>query len=641
MTIPVLPRSLAPLEAESLPGYLLRLAHRLDLPPARVAALTGLAPTKSATIRASHLLALQPPTTATFAEATRLSIQETRSLTLAAVSSRYPPVDVEFSGRVRLIHGVFVKENWVLSRSTRYCPDCLAGDGSTIQQCHGGAWNKLWRLPVVFACPTHGRLLEHACPACGVPAHHRTIKGSQMLPLPTLAGLHPAACRQPHASSSACAHRLDTPVTGGPVLPDPHHRHALRLQQRLLALLDPTGPATTTSVGQPTTPARFFVDLRILACLITSSWPAASSLAAHPGQADLIDEHVRNLSRDIDTVRRSGQAPREIAFYDRPPLHAAACASLLTLAEAITAADGPEQVRNVVRPLVNRTQAMRVWLRQFLAGDGYCSPGLQTAVGLEIGAQHILKRAGLPAPLPLPRPVGFGVNHVPQHPPPEWIDAHFTEFTDLVKPHLLGRAVAVRLAQICVGGPPRPAGKQLGLPAEASHYAVRAVHHQLATPARRAAFTTAIDKLSAYLNTATDRIDYGARRQALAIWSIPADEWADLIAGITTDPSVNRRDSHTHWGNGKRLLASTWVWVHITDGEHIYAPPIRDPHDVRPGGLLPRYVNTRWRFINAAIPGHYARLRERLDPYADALTQRIDQGNPPCVEAGRSAIITT
>jgi len=37
-----LPRSLEPLKDESLLGYLLRLSHRLDLPPARLAERTGL-----------------------------------------------------------------------------------------------------------------------------------------------------------------------------------------------------------------------------------------------------------------------------------------------------------------------------------------------------------------------------------------------------------------------------------------------------------------------------------------------------------------------------------------------------------------------------------------------------------------------
>ena len=37
-----LPRSLDPLPEESLPGYLLRLAHRLGLAPVRILQLTGL-----------------------------------------------------------------------------------------------------------------------------------------------------------------------------------------------------------------------------------------------------------------------------------------------------------------------------------------------------------------------------------------------------------------------------------------------------------------------------------------------------------------------------------------------------------------------------------------------------------------------
>ncbi len=59
---------------------------------------------------------------------------------------------------------------WVFTSATRYCPQCLAGDGSRIQQQHGGAWQKAWRLPVVFACPAHRQLLEHLCPSCRQPA---------------------------------------------------------------------------------------------------------------------------------------------------------------------------------------------------------------------------------------------------------------------------------------------------------------------------------------------------------------------------------------------------------------------------------------------------------------------------------------
>ena len=189
-----LPRSLDPLPDESLPGFLLRLSHRLGLSPAQLAAITGLAPTKSVTIPAGRMLALPPHLAEDFAHAARLSINEVHALTMAGLAARYPPLDLQFTGRQRLTHGIFVKENWILSRSTRYCPDCLAGDGSLIQQRHGGAFSKLWRLPVVFACPTHQRLLRHTCPACRDPVHHRAPAGAQLMPLPTDASLHPAAC---------------------------------------------------------------------------------------------------------------------------------------------------------------------------------------------------------------------------------------------------------------------------------------------------------------------------------------------------------------------------------------------------------------------------------------------------------------
>ena len=119
-----LPRSLDPLPDESLPGFLLRLAHRLDLSPARLAQITGLAQPSSGA-RASSMLALPPAAASSFAHATRLTTAEMASLTLDSLSSRYPPVDTVLAGRHRVIRGLLVKENWIFSRFTRYCPPCL------------------------------------------------------------------------------------------------------------------------------------------------------------------------------------------------------------------------------------------------------------------------------------------------------------------------------------------------------------------------------------------------------------------------------------------------------------------------------------------------------------------------------------
>ncbi|MFF0145165.1 TniQ family protein [Amycolatopsis sulphurea] len=136
-----LPRSLDPLAGESLVGYLLRLAHRLDLSPARVAVLTGLADAHLPSIPAGRLLALTPDHAAAFARATHLSTAEVTALTLISFADRYPPVNPAFSGRQRQNHGIFVKENWVFSRASRYCPDCLAGDGSRSKTSTAGPGN--------------------------------------------------------------------------------------------------------------------------------------------------------------------------------------------------------------------------------------------------------------------------------------------------------------------------------------------------------------------------------------------------------------------------------------------------------------------------------------------------------------------
>jgi hypothetical protein len=416
-----LPRSLDLLSGESLAGYLLRLAHRLDVSPARLAVLTGLADPRMPIIPAGRLLALEPERAASFARATHSSLAEVTGLTLISLASRYPPVNPEFSGRHRQNHGIFVKENWVFSRSSRYCPDCLAGDGSPIQHLHGGGWKLGWRLPIVFACPLHQRLLHHTCPGCQQPAHHRATGQAQLLTLPRHADLHAAQCRNSIALRSghprwrACRTRLDDQPDQGQDLPA--DRKLLRFQTQLLNLLHADTPETVTSVGQDSSPARYFLDLRLISCLITSSWPAVRDVLTPTAPAErAIDEHVRHTRNTIAAVRRSGRMARELAFYDRPPLDSVTCVHLLTLAHQITTATDTDTTRAVLRPLLgNAPSGMSLWIRQFLAGTGHCSPGLHAALGLEIGARHVMKDLGVRSRARFPRPTG-SVRH-PAHPP--------------------------------------------------------------------------------------------------------------------------------------------------------------------------------------------------------------------------------
>lgn len=93
MTMPrPLPRSLDPLTNESIIGYVLRLAHRLDLTPARVAVITGLHTDHRSTSTSPLGLAVHVTPTArdAFAHATRLTETETANLFLDTLGDRYP-----------------------------------------------------------------------------------------------------------------------------------------------------------------------------------------------------------------------------------------------------------------------------------------------------------------------------------------------------------------------------------------------------------------------------------------------------------------------------------------------------------------------------------------------------------------------
>lgn len=388
-----LPRSLAPLPEESLAGFLLRLALRLDLAPARLAVAAGLSTTRQAgKVPIRYLLALDADTTERFAATTRLNPTEAQALTLATIRRTYPPVDPDFrfhrgyhAPPRRTINGVFVQERWILARTSRYCPDCLTGDNSAIQHHFGGAWNKLWHLPVTFACPTHQRLLEHRCPACTQPAMARR-PGNGLIISPAVSNLHPAACRNPTGERRICGWRLDTTPTSP--ASDQNLPALLALQHQLLHRLRTDEPVT--SAGLPATPAQYFIDLRILACLITASWPAAQHLLSNHHQADHIDAHANTTRRRVEQVRRDAPLARDHALYDTPPTNVATCAALLSLANSITHANNPDHARDLLDPLLRTVpETHRNWIKQFLHGQGVSSPGLRTTLRPAIGAAHI------------------------------------------------------------------------------------------------------------------------------------------------------------------------------------------------------------------------------------------------------------
>jgi hypothetical protein len=344
-------RSLDPMAGESLDGYLLRLSCRLRVSPARLARLAGcVRSTGPVIIRRRLLLDVGVQR---FAHAMRLSASEASSLAVASWANRYPPL-----ARSRAWPGQPI-DSWAFSIGHRYCPDCLAGDGSPLQQQYGGPWKKTWHLPVTFTCPRHQRFLSEGCP--------QPHPGSQpiwrpttclLIAFPSASGLHPAQCRQPMEHGrprSACGMRLDEP--GEDHIPRPG-QDILHLQQALLALLSPQHPAGDA--------ARTFTDLRVISALLCRSWPLGQDLM-DSRLAAAVSEHVRQLNTGFHLG------------LDRPPGSIPATAGLLTAADAVR--DSADLQCTLARHLQSRSPDIpaQAWTRVLGRHQAACSPRLREA----------------------------------------------------------------------------------------------------------------------------------------------------------------------------------------------------------------------------------------------------------------------
>ncbi|MGW5098841.1 TniQ family protein [Streptomyces nodosus] len=372
-----LPRSLDPLPDEMLTGYVLRLAYRLGTSPGAVAVRTGLTVHRKESgllrvpIRLLH--DLEPEQIQTFARAARLAPEEVSCLLTSSLAERYGPLSGKFAPRKSATR--MASDNaWLLTRTPRYCPQCLAGDGSEIQQLYGGSWQRLWRLPPVFACAKHRRLLRISCPTCGQPVH--TVEMNSIIARPWDEDLHPTQCRTttaPHTAGRlqpACGVQLaeaDGALPEG--IPDAQSlEHLLGLQQRLLDLLNPNGPEMTPCVGWLIPAADYFADLRALLGLVFLSWPAARPFAATPALAQALDCDAEQRHARAAILRgRPGKKHSSRPFTD-PPLDPLLMGAVLGIAERLLDADDEEQARERMLPLIHQAsdldQALSLYLRR-------------------------------------------------------------------------------------------------------------------------------------------------------------------------------------------------------------------------------------------------------------------------------------
>jgi hypothetical protein len=608
----VLPNSLDPLPDESLVGFLLRLSHRLECSPARILELAGFAgaPGRQSVSGIPHhaMLQLTSRERDGLARAARLTLPEADALCFGQLRSRFPLPLPRAGGQAPAKRFDW----WLNTTFSRYCPQCLAGDGSAIQAAHGGAWKRAWRLPVVFACETHNRLLAHRCPACGHPALgiHGNSAGT-LVPGMMHRGLHPAQCRADSRTAS-CGQRLDAPAEA--VVPP---AAALGLQQRLTGLLRPDGPAAVVSAGESCSPGRYFTDLRLVSYLAVTTWPGARDLAPDTQFARAVDMLA---AHQAPGGGRLPQAPTTLAR----PADASAAACLLLIADQLLNQD-TTAVREAVRALLPGTagRAARAgWRLTFLDTDEAAySPGLGTAVRPVLSRDRWVPGQGRRR-----RPelrARFGPEHVPQHLPEEWLRRHLGTEAAAVPTADVQRATTIRLVQLLAGGSKDAAARYLGFPKTARHRRILASLPATAglAPGRRAddRFDELVQAIGGEL-AATELVNYRARRTALADWELDEETWQHLAAQARAQVGGRHRGQVPH-DQVDRIAASVAVWQRATNGYYRYAPLLK----TAPADWYRRNDRVTWKImLGSGSSPVGAELHCLLIEYADDLGHRID-----------------
>ena len=587
-------RSLDPLPGESLNGFLLRLSCRLHLSPVRLARLAGIIKPSGTSLWRRLLLDLDADSFAAFA---RLSLPEAAALTLRPWADRYPPV----ARSLRTTGPRPQADDWLFAPGTRYCPCCLAGDGSPVQDELGGCWKLTWQLPVTFACPDHGIPLRQGCPQ-EHPAvvHDRTLLITQV----SDSGLHPAQCRQPQPGAAtrgrkkqSCGQRLDDQHC----VPQPEPAQlvpgTLALQERILAMLDSGYPARDA--------AAYFTDLRVITAMLCIAWPASRDFTGAAAQA-LISQHAG-----------------EPGAGTRPPRHPLAAAGLLTAAASVIEDPGQQAaLAQMLRDSGDGRPSRTPWAFVLDRHGRSCSQQLREA--LEPAARAYRRVSGPHSPKAPARRGGRGPEVIPALLEQRWYDQHLARL-GCQMPVNMRRAGSVVLVQWAAGGSMGDAAKYLGIriaPSSGQHSFAPDLTRWLGEHGEEG-FTSALHELAAQLDAeAPVLVNYHRRRQAMQDWCLDPGTWQEIADRLPPTPGPFR----PIMDDRKRQEASAFTWAHVTQGEPRFAPrPIEasQPEAVRKD-WAPRRGNLWHKLAHPDRFVHYTELRKLLIEHGDRLARDID-----------------
>ncbi|MBE8477722.1 MULTISPECIES: TniQ family protein [Streptomyces] len=619
-----LARSLTPLPEESLPGFVLRLAYRLERSPLRIGELCGLV--DQGRLNSLYLRAIPDDVLAVFASVTHLAHEEAERLTLRRFKRVYRPLARVRTNTARI--GASASTNWAVNQSSRYCPDCLRGNGSQQESLYGGAWRLQWHLPIVFACLPHRRLLEYLCPDCGLPVNGPTSGRRDLVKNAGMPGQHPAECRnRPGAERSHTVHWRGIPPCPGrldqrgdgmcarPILQTDDLERLLSLQQRIWRHLNPD-PAASSMSGAAESDATYFPDLIAMTHLIKMTWPLGAELLPSSCLVDLVGTHAEPAAALISADRKERRS-LSLVGTKAPPSDPDVCGALLLAADTLLGDRQLASLRSRVNPLAREAYRRSPPYAGSVLRKQDISNTLSRAVARRLHGVPTLARHREIRPSHQ-----FRAEDIPAYVPRVWFQRHFAGIVEALPrrdwqtERCLRRAASLRLAELLTGKRWIECAPLLGMPNGSAQSTLLRIGPRLDAAGLWPSFEDAAERVAQDLSGAVFRVNFANRRRLMANWRMRASDWNVMREGL---PGLTEHGAHAD-----PRLASICVWSEVTQGEHIYSPTVLELRSLGSTSEARRLGGCAGKFMNVDHDGATLRLRRRLYLYADRLALACD-----------------
>jgi len=597
-----LPLRVPPVEGESFPSFVARLAADLGITMAEALAATGVIDrAHSSELPYFASFTLPPRRIDAFARNARLPRASVESMFVKRFSGVLGSHD--FPTRAGQAPLMQARRLGVIVRSSNLCPDCIVEDQ--------GAWQVSWMLVWSFACERHRRLLADVCPSCGSFLGFGAHSSLGLLGFPSLIP-EPGRCGNSVREGMGPSGRAARPC--GHSLPsiETHSLEAgsplLAAQARLAGVLD--GDRQVID-GDELHANEYLVELRSVATLLLwtrstehyRDMPGPIAAAMEEDFAGPLNN--RRWLRDLGTrpgrvLRAAGVLTRAVSLLNAPPSS--------TLAERL-------------EPILRQAEHAGSYrrypseLRMRLPPSRLVDAALQICEAPTFRSTWRTTTALLASARGASNPLR--VDQIPQLFWPDLYESLFKGLVREIRDDPVRRFCSLTLVKIAGELSWREARVHLGLEGRGTHGQIGWVRGVLRELGNTDIF---LHRMGLVLNAVTrsqERVDYAERRYQLRdLFSRPEDEWRAICTEAGIWPASQER---------RRRNVAAWLWCHLTIGDYRRSPAFRD-------GFTNYDQNSFVKFRNDVAP--------LVSPQLHRLAERIlvERGLPLSMESWRQGI---